>query len=905
MNSSDENLDRARPRRTLGLRPLLFLASAVLVILVTGAAAVVLYVHHYVAAEEAASAVFQAALSQAEAELERRLQPAKQSIRIARDWSVLSQENTGFSLLSPDVFRPLLDPAPMVCGATVYRQGGAFSLRRENNGWSSSIQQAGEQGTQFMVRRWDPQGRPLSGEPQAVPFSSPEAEDWYREALSLCRLRNDLNQTEMPDIYWGAPVSTPDVPVPVMSAAFAVGPGPGETVLKFDLRLDLIADGFVGLYPTPGGYVALFTESGQPLGLTGARYDANRPDAPAAPLTLSPAGQPGLAEALARWNSSKDRESRPFMLRINQNAWWFAIRRVVSRENPPLILAAAAPVDDLLFGVHQARDNLLLVGLWGVVAALALSLVLAAILRRPILGLLEQARRHGASEAAYQPQLKSRVTEMRALLEATQGWLRESVQPLPQHNVVSPDTAPIPDAQLQALFSARKEVRDSRTRLEEVRATLREQEAARILLAKRAHDQREALRSLVRSQECRDGGPRNAAAKFMEAAAASLDTARAGLWTLDSDGVLICMDRYETASQAHASGMLLSRAEYPEWFDAMELDPAVAVADVNEERWSRRLAAALGGAPTATALIACPVRIGANIAAVVIYEHTNGPRIWSVDEENQAITFTQALSQFYARPPAPETSTVLPESPAENAGPWAHAPVALWAVDAVGCITHVSRAAQRIYGYTPEQLVGRSFAFLGGDETGQADLEHLLGCVSENITQVQRITTHRCKDGAMREVRIVAAPMRNPEGVCTGMAGIIEPVDETARLAGLGHMLRFLGARDEFMFLALDPGGRVLWLTVSPELEDRLETDLRDTAGRGLHDLLKTWRAPEQQEVFATVVQVCRPQRSEFAAQFPGGSYEFEATYFPVLEDGEAVCVLLCLRENTLGQDGA
>lgn len=894
----------ARRRLRVGLRPLLFLAFGVLVVLVTGGAVAVLYVHQHVAAEEAAQTVFKAALSQAEAELDRLLQPVIQGLRIARDWSSPDLQSAQIPLLLPDTFKLLLGTTPICHGVFVWTDGTAFDLRQDGDGWVWTTQQINEPEMPVIVSRWDKQWRSLNEESRGSLLPNPSEAVWFREAVALCRVRNDLNRTETPDVYWDPPSAVPDVPVPLMRGAFAVGQGPGETVVAFDLRLDLLADAFVGMSPTPGGYAALFTGSGQLLGLTGQRYAPTPSEAGASLALLSASEQPGLIDAFEHWASGKERDAQPFMLRINEAAWWFAFQSAPSRCGPPLVMGVAAPAKDLLFGASQARDNLLLVGLWGMVAALAMSLLLAASLRRPIRSLFEHAHRHGAFDLTHSPWPKSRISEMEALLEAVQEQARESVQPGPQRFGATQEPAVPPDAHLQALFSARKEVRDIRTRVEEMRALLREQETARLELARRAGAQRELLRNLLCSTECREDDPRKAAVKFTEAAVRSLDVARAGLWSMDSDGVLTCLDRYESTTQSHTSGMLLSRVEYPQLFDAMELDPAVAVTDVNAARWSRRLAAALGGAPTAAALIACPLRVGPRITVVAFYEHAGNPREWTVDEENQAITLTQALTPLLGLITTEEAPAQGSRSAPESSPPWDQAPVVFWSMDAVGCLTRVGGAVEQFYGCAPKELVGRSFAAFGGEEYGQADLDHFLGRVQQ-AAGAQRVTTHRRKDGALIDVRIIAAPIRNADGACTGMAGIIEPLDETARLAEVGHFLRFLAGRNEYILMTLDLSGRILWLAVSPALEDRLEIDLRDAAGRSLHDLLKTWHAVEQQDVLANAVQMCRPQRGTFAAQFPGGSYELEAMYIPLPEAGEVTRVLVCLRDITLGPEKA
>ena len=98
-----------------------------------------------------------------------------------------------------------------------------------------------------------------------------------------------------------------------------------------------------------------------------------------------------------------------------------------------------------------------------------------------------------------------------------------------------------------------------------------------------------------------------------------------------------------------------------------------------------------------------------------------------------------------------------------------------------GQITDWNSAAQRLYGYSPAEIVDRSIALLLPPERS-SDLQRILTRVrrGEQVAAFETVRLHR--DGRRLEVSVSVAPIRDPAGQIIGAASIVRDIAERRRL---------------------------------------------------------------------------------------------------------------------------
>ena len=94
-----------------------------------------------------------------------------------------------------------------------------------------------------------------------------------------------------------------------------------------------------------------------------------------------------------------------------------------------------------------------------------------------------------------------------------------------------------------------------------------------------------------------------------------------------------------------------------------------------------------------------------------------------------------------------------------------------------GTITSWNPAAEFLYGYTAEEMIGQSSSRLIPD-----DRPNELAEILEKLTSGEAIHHHetmrRCKDGSMRDVSLTISPIRDPFGTIIGASAIARDVTE-------------------------------------------------------------------------------------------------------------------------------
>ncbi|HEU5303120.1 MAG TPA: PAS domain S-box protein, partial [Gemmatimonadales bacterium] len=112
-------------------------------------------------------------------------------------------------------------------------------------------------------------------------------------------------------------------------------------------------------------------------------------------------------------------------------------------------------------------------------------------------------------------------------------------------------------------------------------------------------------------------------------------------------------------------------------------------------------------------------------------------------------------------------------------------PLAICALDAEGRVRSWSHAAQRMFGWSADEVIGELLPIVPPEEipTFRASLARVLS--GEALPGL--LARRRRRDGMMLDLRISAAPTRAPDGTIDGIIGVIEDITERK---SLGEQLR-------------------------------------------------------------------------------------------------------------------
>jgi len=121
-----------------------------------------------------------------------------------------------------------------------------------------------------------------------------------------------------------------------------------------------------------------------------------------------------------------------------------------------------------------------------------------------------------------------------------------------------------------------------------------------------------------------------------------------------------------------------------------------------------------------------------------------------------------------------------------------------------GAITSWNRGAEQIFGYRPEEIVGRPIRVLAPlDDSEQADL---LARAARGDVIAPYEASRRRKDGQLIEVAISKSPVREPDGTVIGISMIARDISESRRSA---EALRAIISTASDGFVSMDAGGLI------------------------------------------------------------------------------------------------
>lgn len=123
-------------------------------------------------------------------------------------------------------------------------------------------------------------------------------------------------------------------------------------------------------------------------------------------------------------------------------------------------------------------------------------------------------------------------------------------------------------------------------------------------------------------------------ARMMEAAAVTLEVARASVWMYDSERLVIrCADLFLWSEGRHESGAELNARDYPDYFTALKRERTIAATNAHTDPRTSTFSNGYLGPLGIGAMLDVPIWVSGHMIGVICHEHVGGDRHWTEEEE--------------------------------------------------------------------------------------------------------------------------------------------------------------------------------------------------------------------------------------------------------------------------------
>jgi len=225
--------------------------------------------------------------------------------------------------------------------------------------------------------------------------------------------------------------------------------------------------------------------------------------------------------------------------------------------------------------------------------------------------------------------------------------------------------------------------------------------------------QSQALTTLTAQHAVQHGTFRDRLRTILELSATTLDAGRLSLWSLSDDGQSIrCEGLYCVEPAEFSCGDALTRDQAPNYFAALEQERVIAATDARSDPRTRDFGDAYLAPRGIGAMLDVPLRAGDRLRGVLCAEHVGGPRVWSLDEQNFAVSTANLVVMALAEQDRLQALAKLADSEARARLIVDTAHDAFIGIDCDGRIVMWNAQAEATLGWTREQVLGQDMASL-------------------------------------------------------------------------------------------------------------------------------------------------------------------------------------------------
>ena len=218
-----------------------------------------------------------------------------------------------------------------------------------------------------------------------------------------------------------------------------------------------------------------------------------------------------------------------------------------------------------------------------------------------------------------------------------------------------------------------------------------------------------------------------------------------------------------------------------------------------------------------------------------------------------------------------------------------------------GVITSWNQGAERLYGYSAEEVKGRPVSILLPPDRPD-ELTQILARVKRG-ERVQRYETQRMrKDGEIIDVSLTVSAIMDPTGRIVGASTIARDITERKqvleKLRESEERFRGIAERSFDVIFTMDPEGRITY--VSPAVERVLGYKPEEAVGQSIQNYLLESEIPKALQSLGEALEGRVPEHLEFEVRRKDGS--LASTWIsasPIVSDGVVIGAQAILRDIT------
>ncbi|MCT7979707.1 PAS domain S-box protein [Laspinema olomoucense] len=330
--------------------------------------------------------------------------------------------------------------------------------------------------------------------------------------------------------------------------------------------------------------------------------------------------------------------------------------------------------------------------------------------------------------------------------------------------------------------------------------------------------QNDALLALTTSHRGKEGDFAKICQEITEVAAQTLEVDRVSIWWYNGDRSAIrCVDLFESREHRHSEGLELFAQDYPDYFQALASNRAIAADDAHTHPATREFSASYLTLLGIASMLDAPIRLGGRVVGVVCCEQMENRRNWLLEDQqlissladfvalgmeecerfrtqeelrhyqehleelvgDRTVELQRINQQLQAEiEQRHQTELALRSSESKYRSVVDHIKEVIFQTDQQGCWTFLNPAWIQMTGFTVEESLGQSFLAFIVEEDWSRGAEGLALLTDDPIHYNCFEIQLRTQDGQRRWVNVCGSHYLDEAGTVLGLYGTLDDITE-------------------------------------------------------------------------------------------------------------------------------